>query len=615
MTPALGRRTFLRGTAAAGVLAAVAPGVAQAAPGERPNVLWLVSEDNNPYLSCYGDPAARTPTLDRLAADGIRYQNFMTTSPVCAPSRFAIITGMHAESAGPAMHMRASGEIPSWLRGFPEYLRQSGVYCTNNTKTDYNAPIEVASTWDESSATAHWRNRPAGAPFFAVFNFETTHETTTFAAVPGRTRAEDVRIPAYAPDTATTRRGMAHYYDMITVMDGQVADRLRELEEDGEADNTIVVYYGDHGGPLLRSKRFCYDSGLHAPLLLRFPPKWRHLAPAAPGSVIDSPVSGVDLAPTMLTLFGVDVRDYMPGVPFAGPRPGSRRYAFSGRNRMDERYDMQRTVRDERFRYIRNYQPHLIYGQHIQFMWGQETYREWEQLHLDGALDEVTDRFWHDKPAEELYDLRRDPDEVHNLADDPCYAGVLTRLRRALNQHMLAVNDNGFIPESSPLEGYEASRQSDYPLADVMRLAGRAIELDPANLPGFVEALGDRNEVLRYWAVLGCAMLGDDAAAAADALRQRLADDPSVQVRIAAAEALARLGDTERSVSFLASTLREHPDVRVQLQAINALTHIGDRAMPALPEITAAAASPDEYVGNAGRYLLRVLTGTYVPAP
>src|SRR3954452_6604866 len=225
----------------------------------------------------------------------------------------------------------------------------------------------------------------------------------------------------------------------------------------------------------------------------------------------------------------------MPGTAFAGRERATQRYAFSMRNRMDERYDMTRTARDERYRYIRNYMPHLRYGQHIQFMWEQAGYQEWERLHLAGSLNEVQDRFWHEKPAEELYDLRRDGDEVRNLAGDPAHAGVLTRMRRALDEHMLAVNDNGFIPESSPLEGYDASRtRGAYPLADLMSLAATAIRRDASDLPVLIDQLGADNEVLRYWAALGCCMLGERAAPARAALERIFHNDASIQVRIAA---------------------------------------------------------------------------------
>lgn len=611
------RRGFLAGGAGGlAALTGVAP-VARAAAAERPNVLWLVSEDNNPYIGAYGDALARTPTIDRLARDGVRFENSFSEAPVCAPSRFSIITGIHAESCGPAHNMRAQGKLPAGVTaGFPALLRRAGYYTTNNAKTDYNAPIDMAATWDESSSRAHWRNRPADAPFFAVFNTNTTHESSMFGYEPGPTRPEDVRIPAYLPDTPTQRADRAHYYDQIAKMDGEIAARLKEIDDAGLADDTIVFYYSDNGGVLPRSKRFCFDSGLRTALVVRFPAKWRHLAPAAPGATVESPVTGIDLGPTVLALTGVEAPDHMQGVVFAGPGRRRRQYAFGQRSRMDESYDLVRTVRDERYRYVRNYMPHLPYGQHVAYMFTQASYQEWEQRWIDGDLTEVQSRFWRGKPAEELYDLFKDPDEVHNLAGDRRHGDVLARLRRALDAHIVETNDNGFIPEGSPLEGYEQSRgRGAYPLRRAMRLAELAGERDPDNLDQLVRELDDHNEVIRYWAVLGCAMLGERAAPARDALERRLERDDSIHVRIAAAEALARMYVTEGAVAFLAETLDSHPNVRARLQALKALTNIGPLAKPALPAVRRAASDPDEYIGRAGGYLERVLTGTYAPGP
>jgi arylsulfatase A-like enzyme len=649
------RRTLL-GSSAAGLVGAWLAGTpAWAAPARRPNILCLISEDcSAAYLGAYGG-IAETPVIDRLASDGVRWANCFSAAPVCAPSRFAMVTGLPAESCGPAEEMRAMGRMPAALanRGWPALLREAGYYCTNNAKEDYNAPIDVAATWDASHAWAHWRNRPAGAPFFAIFNPQITHESNVFYAeadeqetggrvrtpptgaadavhayagtpiVGGPTNPADVRIPPYSPDTPTTRADMAKYHNLINQMDAELGRRLAELEADSVADDTIVLYYSDHAGVLLRSKRFCYDSGLHIPLIARFGKNVAHLAPAPPGSVLTTPVnSGLDLPVTILTLAGLGAPSYMPGVAFAGPRRATQRYAFSMRNRMDERNDMVRTVRDERYRYIRNYMPHLRHGQHIQFMWEQAGYREWEQGHLDGTLDHMQDRFWRERAAEELYDLRRDQDEVSNLVDDPRHAQVLDRLRRALDGHMLAVNDNGFIPEGSSLAGYDASREpAAYPLAEVMQLAATAIERDPANVPVFVEHLGAANEVLRYWAALGCCMLGERAGDAREALDRVFRDDASVQVRIVAAEALARLGVTGETVAFLGDTLDNHPNTYVQLQAADALENIGDAATPALPQLIAAqknldpATTIDQYPSEAARYTARKLSGTYWPSP
>lgn len=616
----LSRRRLLTATGA-GLLAAGLPGQARAASAEgRPNILWLVSEDNNPYLGAYGDPLARTPTIDRLAGEGVLYRNAFSTAPVCAPSRFAIITGMSPETCGPAEHMRASGNVPSFLRGFPQYLRESGYYCSNNAKTDYNATFDPAALWNESSRQAHWRKRTPGTPFFSVFNSELTHESSLWLVpATGHTDPAAVPVPAYLPDTANIRTDRAHYYDNLERMDAWVAARLAELDADGLAEDTIVFYYSDNGGVLPRSKRYTYDSGLHTALIMKFPPKWAHLAPAPAGSVVDAPTTSLDLAPTVLTLAGLAVPAHLEGVSLTSARRPP--YAFGMRNRMDERYDMVRTVRDERYRYIRNYRPHRPWGQHNAFEWQQKGYQDWEQAHLDGTLNAIQDRFWGEKPAEELYDLRTDPDEVHDLAADPHHRGHLQRLSRALDEHMLELNDNGFIPEGSPLEGYDASRvPGAYPLRRIMRLAARAIERDPRNLHRFVTALADENEVIRYWAAAGIVMLqGHDCAPAATALEAVLADDPSPHVRIEAAEALVRLGRTGQAVPYLAETLDTHPDLRVRLQAVTALTYVGAAALPALPVIERAAAVPFSNLPEpwdlrvAANYLRLVLTGAYTP--
>ncbi|TDC92509.1 sulfatase-like hydrolase/transferase [Actinomadura sp. 7K507] len=597
---------------AGGVLAAALPARPAAAQQAGPNILWLVSEDNNPFIGAYGDPLARTPALDRLAREGVRYDNSFSSAPVCAPSRFAILTGVPPESCGPAEHMRAEGKIPSFLRGFPEYLREAGYFCTNNSKTDYNAPFDPAQVWDQSGIFAHWRWRPKGRPFFSVFNYMTTHENALFYAGPGKTRPEDVRVPAYLPDTPHIRTDRARYYDLMARMDTEVAARLAELERDGLAEDTIVFYYSDNGGVLPRSKRYCYDSGLRTALIVRFPRRWAHLAPAAPGSVIDSPVTSLDLAPTVLSLAGLKVPDHMSGAPLTGRRRPAP--AFGVRNRMDERYDMVRTVRDERYRYIRNYSPHRPYGQHLAYAWQQKGYQDWEKAHVDGTLTEIQDRFWRTKPAEELYDLRSDPDEVHDLTGDPGHRAVLERLRTALDDHILQVNDNGFIPEGSPLEGYDQSRAPGaYPLRRVLRLAAVAIQRDPARIALLTRDLDDGNEVIRYWAASGLLMLESGAGPAVGRLADRLEAEPSVRVRIVLAEALARLGRTDPAVPFLADTLRDHRDPRVRLQAVNALTYIGKAAAPALPAISRSTLSSDEYVRNAARYLWLVLTGIYRP--
>lgn len=548
----------------------------------RPNILWLVSEDNSPeFVEPYGR-LARTPTLAQLAAGGVVYENAFATAPVCAPSRFSIITGRYASSHAPACHMRSGdqGSLPDGVRqGLPAHLREAGYYCTNNAKEDYNAPIDVADTWDESSPTAHWRDRPDGAPFFAVFNYATTHERFVHPGIaeplPDGTRPEDVVLPKYQPDLPELRRDRALYFDQNTRLDGELAERLAELEADGLAEDTIVLFYGDHGGVTPRTKRFCYDSGLRVPLIVHVPHKWQHLWPHGPGSRVGDVVTLMDLGPTALSLAGVPVPDGIHGRPIAGPQCESPAlYAYGMRNRMDERYDLVRTVRDSRYRYIRNYMPHLPAGQHMTYLFRQPGVRVWQDEFTAGRLNDEQSAFWRARPFEELYDIRSDPDEVHNLSESPEHAPLLDRLRTALDRHLLRTRDTGFIPEGSQLEHPEASTGDDaYPLDRVMDIAATAARREPASLPSLVAALDDDAEPIRYWGALGILMLGNSATERpVSALESRLID-PSPSVRIVAAEALGQL-------ETLADLTTCHDNPRIRLQAINAI----DRLMDTVPE-------------------------------
>ena len=287
---------------------------------ERPNILCIVSEDCPPRLGAYGDTIARSPNLDRLASQGVVFDNAAATSPVCAPSRFSILTGRHPENVPPAQHMTAWGHMPRSIITYPEMMRAAGYYCTNNSKTHYNVDLDPNEIWDETSGKAHWFNRPAGKPFLAVFNTMLTHESCVFQEHPGAVGPEDVIVPAYLPDTDGTRISLARYYNQIEAMDAWMGDRLAELAAAGLEDDTIIFYYSDHASPMPRSKRFCYDDGVRVPLIVKVPEKWRHLLPEAPGSHITAPVSLVDLLPTFAEIIGVAPPEGLPGQAFMGAK-------------------------------------------------------------------------------------------------------------------------------------------------------------------------------------------------------------------------------------------------------------------------------------------------------
>lgn len=559
----------------------------------RPNILWITSEDNGPHLGCYGDTYADTPNLDALAKKGVIYRFAWSCAPVCAPARTAIISGMYPPSLG-AQHMRSEVPMPAGFRMYPQFLREAGYYCTNNSKEDYNL-TKPGQVWDESSRRAHWKNRAPGQPFFAIFNFTTTHESQ-IRKRPHRAVHDPakVRVPAYHPDTPEVRKDWAQYYDKLTEMDAQAGRALREIEEAGLAGETIVFYYGDHGPGMPRCKRWPYNSGLRVPLIVYIPPKFRHLAPPdyQPGGASDRLVNFMDLAPTVLSLAGIRPPAWMQGRAFLGPYAADPpAFTFGFRGRMDERYDLVRTVSDGRFVYLRQYMPHKIYGQHVAYMFQTPTTQVWKRLHDEGRLTPEQDRFWQTKPPEELYDLSRDPDEVHNLAGKPEYRQVLERFRQVHREQVLASRDLGFLPESEiharARGGAPWSVGQDplrYPLGRILAAAEKASFLDPDAVPDLLHAMEDPDSAVRYWGVLGLLMRGPEVVRAkAEHLRAAMQDEAPA-VRVAAAEALAVHGteaDARKALALLLDHASlERQSVWVVMQALNAIDAAGERAQP-----------------------------------
>ncbi|RXK55351.1 sulfatase [Oleiharenicola lentus] len=559
---------------------------------ERPNIVWLTSEDHGPEMGCYGDPLARTPNIDALAAQGMRYRLVWSTAPVCAPARTAIISGLYPLSSG-GIHMRSMVSLPPGMHLYPHYLRAAGYYTTNNDKEDYNlrAPADL---WDESSKTAHWRNRAPGQPFFAIFNSMKSHESQIrkrpHVAV---TDPAKVRVPAYHPDTPEVRQDWAQYYDKVSEADADAGARLREIEAAGLAEDTIIFYYGDHGSGMPRSKRRPSNSGLHVPLVVYFPERWRHLAPAdyTPGGESARFVSFVDLAPTLLSLGGTPPPAWMQGQAFAGPHaaPG-RALLFGERGRMDERLDLVRSVTDGRYVYVRNYLPQVSQGQHVGYQFQTPTTRIWRAHFDQGKTNAAQSLFWQvPKAPEELYDLTTDPDEVHNLAARPEHRPVLERLREALRSHLLESRDLGFLPErelharasgDTPYAlGRDAAR---YPLEIILETAELASGLDPAATPVLVKRAQHADSAVRYWAILGLRLRGADTVRAEEGALSRALADESPDVRIVAAEAFGHFGTAEQRRAAL-EVLRglaspQENGVFVSLSALQAIEALGERA-------------------------------------
>lgn len=461
----------------------------------RPNILWLTCEDISQLIAAFGDSTARTPNLDRLAARGVRFPNTFSVAGVCAPSRNGIITGMYPISIG-GHHMRTQGNVPRLqdiglpgsygalpppaVKMMPQVLREAGYFTSNNQKTDYQfQPLKTA--WNEQGPQAHWRHRPdPEQPFFSVFNMTITHESQvwdtgkaqlryrpgfeTSAADPNEWKGnytdeerpeltvapDDVPLPPYLVDDAVTRTDVARVYSNIELMDQQLGLLLEQLAEDGLTDNTIIFFYSDHGGPLPRQKRLLYDSGLRVPMIVTWPDGRRA------GEIDTSLFSFVDLAPTVFSLAGIPLPDYLQGQAILGEAAATtRKYVFAASDRLDEHYDRIRATRDKRYKYLRNYYPERGYYLPVAY---REQMGAMQSLLRGRDAGTLTDAqaqwFRKTKPREELFDTFTDPHELRNLATDPNYAAKLAELRQAMDAWLGLVGDLGGEPEMEMVQRF-----------------------------------------------------------------------------------------------------------------------------------------------------------------
>lgn len=570
---------------------------------DRPNILWIVFEDLSPELGAYGDPYAVTPNLDRFAAESVLYAKAFSNGGACAPARSTLITGMYPPAIG-TMHMRSSGRPPDFVRAFPEYLREAGYYASNHSKLDYNwdAPDSI---WD--AVSGDWRSdgwtKRGDKPFFTVVNITDTHSSQTYHPwVDWQGRRDALRpeqrhdpaeavVPPYYPDTPETREILKRYADNVTFADRKVGDILAKLEADGLADDTIVFFYSDHGTGLPRSKSFQFESSTRVPLMIRFPQKYADLAPAGPGGRVSRLVAFIDFPATVLSLAGIPIPKHFQGTPFLGEAASfPPQYVYGYRDRMDERYEFIRSVRDGRFKYIRNYYPHRAWFREQTRLYPSTNplLRVWHELAYAGKLTGPPAIYMTAaKPREQVFDLREDPHELNDLSGDARYAGVLGKLRKAYRDWVFEIRDTGFLPEEEMWlrfdgRAWEAARDpAKYPLERIYETA------DWVGLPqrtaAQIERLADSDPTVRFWAATGLVAQGSRASDAKPALRTALQDE-SVAVRTAAAEALCGLGECDEALKVLLAALN-HDQEYAALRAANALDHLDDRARPVLAEL------------------------------
>ncbi len=574
---------------------------------EKPNILWIVFEDISPDIGAYGDSYASTPHLDRFARQSVLFTRAFSNGGACAPARSTLITGMYPPAIG-THHMRSEGVPPPTVRGFTEILRASGYFTSNHSKTDYNWR-QPESTWDVISGDWRedgWRRRD-GKPFFCVVNISDTHSSQIYhpwsgwqerykALPPSQRHApEEAEVPPYYPDTDEVREAIARYADNISYADRRAGEVLEQLESDGLADSTIVFFFSDHGAGMPRSKSFLFESSTHVPLLIRFPERYARWAPAGAGKRTDRMVAFVDFAPTVLSLADIEAPPRFHGTAFLGPNAGpSRVHVFGYRDRMDERYEFVRSVRGDRFKYIRNYFPHLPWFFEQTRLY-PSTHPVMQALHAHAAGGLLTPAaavyMARRKPREQLFDLQTDPHEVEDLARDPAYRDELETLRAVHRAWVLEHRDLGFLPESEMWLGYAGSAAkafaddpSLYPLERILETAdwvgggeGLATLLE--------QRLADPDATVRFWAAVGLLAIEEPTPSAKRSLA-RLLDDPSEAVRTVAAQALCRTGDCKRPLRILMEQLA-HRDARVSLRAVNALQQLGGRAEPVRSSLAA----------------------------
>ena len=558
----------------------------------RPNIVWLVSEDNSVhYLKLFSEHGAETPHIAAMAKHGLTFNHAFSNAPVCSVARTTLATGCYAPRIGTQFHRRAvEVPMPDGLKMFPEYLNQAGYYTANNNKTDYNATAGK-DVWNESSKRATWRNRKADQPFFYMQSFPVCHESSLhftakqMASEKTAHNPDDVLVAPYHPATPTFRYTYARYLDRMKQMDGQVGAVVEELTKDGLLEDTFIFYFGDHGGVLPRGKGYSYESGLHVPLIVRVPENWQHLIDREPGSHVNGFVNFVDFGPTVLNLAGVKVPAQVDGNPFLGPgvkreEVDARDEAFGYADRFDEKYDFVRTLRKRRFKYIRNFQPFNFDGLQNNYRYNMLAYQEWRTLYESGQLNAMQSQFFEARPAEQLFDIESDPYETQNLANDPKFADTLLDLRERLTNRVKNMPDLSLSPESvlaaeafqNPVKFGQKHKTQIAKLVDVANLSLQPIS-DARQ--AIESALESDDDMTRYWGLIVCSSHGAAAREFVPAAKMIAADDSNGLVRVRAAEFLGLIGEEDPQAVIIDAMKKSDSAIEVGLM-LNTVTLLRD---------------------------------------
>ena len=561
---------------------------------DRPNIVWIVSEDNSiHYLRHFFEGGAETPAIEALAAHGLTFDNAFSNAPVCSVARTTLATMCYGPRIGTQFHRRyAMAPMPPGQKMVSAYLKGAGYYTSNNSKTDYNAEVNMKEVWDDTSKNADWRNRPdPKQPFFHMQSHTQTHESSLhfdqkiYETVKTSHDPAAVKLAPYHPDTPLFRYTHARYLDNQQIIDGIVADTVAKLEADGVLEDTFIFYFGDHGGVMPRGKGYAYESGLHVPLVVRVPENFKYLVEGAGfGDRISGFVSFIDFGATVLQLAGVTQPAGIDGQPFLGKGiaiadVNQRDETFGYADRMDEKYDLVRTFRKGKFQYLRSFQPWIPDGLNNNYRYKMLAYEEWREMWKAGQLSGAPAQMFNAKSIEMLFDCEADPHQVINLANDPAHAETLKALRARLGEQMRAMPDLSYYPES-----YLVAHAMDNPTAfgqshqaEIAQLADTAdlalLPFDEAR-PQLEAALKSDNPMVRYWAAMACTALGEAAAPLADAAKPLLEDDSEI-VRVRAAEFLGRVGAINPQ-TILVPLVNTTEDPIVATEALNSVVWFKD---------------------------------------
>ncbi|HJD76371.1 MAG TPA: sulfatase [Bacteroides reticulotermitis] len=572
---------------------------------ERPNILWLTFEDTSAYeFGCYGNNEVHTPNTDSLAACGIQFMNAWSVAPQSSAARSSLITGCYATTYGMDVHPVAY-DTPADIF-FPQKLREAGYYCTNNNKTHYNSTTDNKICWDECDNRASYNSikRQKDQPFFAVFNTVTSHmgRIRTFHTDGRRDYTQEgiypalLSLPSYVPDLPEMRSDYAGHLEAVQDVDTWLGFYLKDLKEKGLDENTIIFFFSDHGGCLPRGKGYLYESGLKVPLIAYFPPKWQHLANNMVGKETDL-VNFTDLGPTVLSLAGVKPPKHMHGKALYGK--------FADKNKRDVQFALAanqlhhfmpvRAATDGRFKYIRSYIPYRQFALRNYYQWGMPSNKAWDKLVLGG---QNTNPDWKQTfeahSVEMLFDLEKDPDELHDLSGIPEYADVLAKMRRALSGHIRTTNDLGFfLPDSRTGHIlYEKVRQEKYPLDDLYLLVETAGTATPASLPLLEKAIVSPLPEMRFWGVVGYAKLArEKQIKTCPQALLALLQDTNAYIASEAAYAVSYLGKADEGVARLVTPLLDK-DRKIGYSSLECLSldsEMRDYIRPFVPELKKAA--------------------------